>query len=1297
MQPGLGSDAALQVSSTPAASTSDNSKTSKKRKREARAEDAEGTPNKRRSMPAQSTPVEENSGATAREDLYQALRVLLDVLVAPAQTDSRSEENFDNESLKAVLRLDLTTAASLLGRWLGVTTNDASIVAVLEIWKHRITAASDDVLTVFSEQCLVPAMAMMQRLKSQQVLTENNTRTPTISQQISVLERLVAEHVILPAKRQIRQRLKDSSDGDEHGDDAMSGVFSSLRANRQIFDAIPGLFELAIRCTPMSTPRRRIAESPWVESVFLTLANCIGCDLYQRSKQNPAETSIFTELVKLASTHNVNLSRKTTKSILTNFVHRHEQSTDWNMLAQLVKIDSGLFVDEATTLRAVLIATRKASRADHVLIRVEILVPLLKAVVAARNLRKFISLWHDELKAIFEDWPASDRYHSLSSDNLIWEDANLTQALSQYLEVAMTPVQLHDLIADVTDRFATDAQPALIAAHASILVSILTSIRNVENVKIISAKIRTVLDLALSALQSPAMDKGVDHAKGRLWTLIATCHRLYTSTAAPADIAELLTTYDTKLDGLINARLGQGQRADFNQSPSDISSCVACLGSIASDIQARHLDLTSLSSTNSLSAFFRSIEVETSTSLLIDFADVLDSFPILLLQDEYSVEKAALTTLAINKWLRTMKDADHLRENEQVKESLSSVDIVKWTNLLDDCDNIATYKIASAPGEHSQHGDFLGQLVRTPLEYCTEEERNIYIGMLVTMMQHTIASVESWTAAISSMMRLLRHGTTTLAGMHTIDLVKIASRLDQYVITSPELTEHLSSLPLLFSEMCRLIFESHAQIKNGLRDHGMMQETKTLEANLNLDTPSHLATLALMKAIITATFEDRAMFSADEPSIIVILNRYLQEVIRDIHMEATPLRLLEISASLDILASIRAQEVVSENRELLEALLTNQTLRAVDNVSINVMLYSLDCNLRLIRNTTPDLEKTLALLKSIKARQHAKIVEDAVLNNLATAPIHLRLDFMKALTPPSGKQLCGVERLQLLRCLVRASSTARYRTIIPVEFIAPLASSLQLYLPRTTTFATFSCAAQSLQILLESQSKHLPQSVIENTLYTISSICSQSVSPRIAATPQHSRHIFTLTAKLLQTLLNHHRRKLRGRFELVVMALQVLLRCLFTRLSTSTSTSLSQPLWLPSKVSSVDGKGLDASHVSQYTRLLTSICDPTLSVVRSSSSKHGAGGLVDETRKAKRYAGQYVQYVLMELCECQLKGRLVGGAEGGREALTPGIWAMLEVIGKDGLSACMEGMAGGGKTLLRGYWEEWRTVGRGTW
>jgi nucleolar pre-ribosomal-associated protein 2 len=187
--------------------------------------------------------------------------------------------------------------------------------------------------------------------------------------------------------------------------------------------------------------------------------------------------------------------------------------------------------------------------------------------------------------------------------------------------------------------------------------------------------------------------------------------------------------------------------------------------------------------------------------------------------------------------------------------------------------------------------------------------------------------------------------------------------------------------------------------------------------------------------------------------------------------------------------------------------------------------------------------------------------------------------------------------------------------------------------------------------------------------------------------------------KMMQALLMSHRHRLGGRFDVVILALQSLMRCMFVPAGgPSTFGALALPGWLPRNHPATTSddrdakveRGIDAECVTHFTRLLTTICDPT--AIRSSKNKDGAP-LTDETKKAKRYAGQYMRYLLMELCECQLKGRMV---EGGREALAQGVWSMMDVIGREGLDVMSEAMQGGGRSVLRGYWEEWRGVrGRG--
>jgi len=1269
--------------------TSETGKKSRKRKRELQDEDG----NEHKQLKTEEHTL--NGFSTydqtrKRRELYQALHVVLGVLVTPAQPEVHKQDKADIEPIRAALRMHTINAAAFLGRWLDASEDNISFSAALQIWKSRITTPGEDVLMIFSKHCLAPATALLQQLKGERDFIKGGSRKTPIEHQIAIIEKLIAEHVLLPARRRYREQRNSSREANDNDGSILADVLTPLHGNWLIFDGIADLFELAIRSTPMSTPRRRIAESPWLEAMFNALADCIDCDLQTKVKKKSENKSIFSELVQLVSKHNVSLKRSTTKAILQNYVFGDEYNTDRSLLAQLVKIDSGLFVDDLSNLKAVFADAGKI-KSD----RDEVLFPILKALVAARSLQTFVKLWHDRLKYKFQAWSTEDEDRSLSNTAPIWEDANLVQALSQHLEIAMTTRQLTELIEGLVHELTTDKEPGLLAAHASMLNSILTALRNVDYVKLLLPRMREFLDLALARLNT--IDGSQHRAKSRLWTLIATLHRLHTSAAAPVETAKLVMTFDSKLDTMISANLRQRQRIPSESAQYTSPSSLACLGSVCDDIRSRHIALTSFASLKILPSFLRSITSGLPVSVLIDLTDVLSCYPVLLLQAKHSIARVTIVSSAFSTWLRAMKAAGRLEEGMYSTKllthtNLSDSDIVKWNGVLDEVDYINDSDPASVPDHGSPQLGLLGRLSRMPLDQWSSEKEKMWTEWIGYKMRSVINSVESWLVALSALLRFLWRHTPTSLSNSSIDLDNIALRLDECIHESSVSAADRSALTLLFYNVCRLVLDSRLQV-HGDKYNDMQNETTQSTDHLADDTGSHVATLTLLKAIASAQSADGTTFPIDQACIIIVLHKQIQWMTGQARENPDS---VEVAAMLDVLASFSNPEVFSKHKEIIETILDNQKLNTIDDISVKEMRFRLECRLNRAENAAPDIEKTLALLAVVKSKQNAQVVETAVLETLTAAASDARLEFVKALMPSSDKSFFAQEKLQLLHVLVKASSSKQYRSVLPEELMAPLASSSQLSLPKLTTLTLFISTAQSLRHLLESHSRHLPQSVIENVLLTISNTCSPSSSPNIPATPQTSRHIFTLTTNLLQTLLTHHRRKLRGRFELVITALQALLRCLFTGSGTSTFGRIQQPTWLPRKSSSVDGKGLDASHVTQFTRLLTSICDPTLSAVRSGSAKSGPG-LTDETRKAKRYAGQYVQYVLMELCECQLKGRLVGGADGAREALTPGVWAMLEVIGQDGLSACMEGMAGGGRSVLRGWWEEWRTIGRGRW
>lgn len=180
---------------------------------------------------------------------------------------------------------------------------------------------------------------------------------------------------------------------------------------------------------------------------------------------------------------------------------------------------------------------------------------------------------------------------------------------------------------------------------------------------------------------------------------------------------------------------------------------------------------------------------------------------------------------------------------------------------------------------------------------------------------------------------------------------------------------------------------------------------------------------------------------------------------------------------------------------------------------------------------------------------------------------------------------------------------------------------------------------------------------------------------------------------ITQSLLQFHRASLGGRFHLLVPLMQRLLACLFLPSSRDAGTinRFKHPAWLDQT-----NARLTAKHAQKYSRLLENLCNPPQLNVAGSRGK--AAELVDETRKARMHVAQHAPHILHYYCTLILNGKL---GEGMRDALTPGMWAIIDVaeINADdshGVKALSSSMGNADRAVLRGIWEDWRRFG-GAW
>ncbi|KAL9026555.1 MAG: hypothetical protein Q9196_004796 [Gyalolechia fulgens] len=246
------------------------------------------------------------------------------------------------------------------------------------------------------------------------------------------------------------------------------------------------------------------------------------------------------------------------------------------------------------------------------------------------------------------------------------------------------------------------------------------------------------------------------------------------------------------------------------------------------------------------------------------------------------------------------------------------------------------------------------------------------------------------------------------------------------------------------------------------------------------------------------------------------------------------------------------------------------------------------------------------------------------------------------------------------------------------DFLAALASVIHHLcdaLLQPQSFQVLVLSLQNINFVLQKHPRVMIQWHIDQIMAVITTCASRPLSST-SYTPKQNGLLYLALCRLFSTILAFHRKRLGGRYHLILPALQSLLRPLFIPFTAIR----------PSHASS--SHPYTKTHASAYSRLLLQIADPPIS---SLTPRHRSGkenlNLTDATKTAKSVAGQHLHYVVMTYCECQLKGRLEKEV---REQLKPGLWAMLDVIPQEVMRVMNGAMGKEGRGVWKAVYSEWR-------
>ncbi|KAF2809109.1 uncharacterized protein BDZ99DRAFT_521569 [Mytilinidion resinicola] len=183
--------------------------------------------------------------------------------------------------------------------------------------------------------------------------------------------------------------------------------------------------------------------------------------------------------------------------------------------------------------------------------------------------------------------------------------------------------------------------------------------------------------------------------------------------------------------------------------------------------------------------------------------------------------------------------------------------------------------------------------------------------------------------------------------------------------------------------------------------------------------------------------------------------------------------------------------------------------------------------------------------------------------------------------------------------------------------------------------------------------------------------------------------IFIRLCDSIQIILSLHRSRLGGRFHLLMPLLQAFLTCLYIPNTTRRGTSTAHlPPWLAPSL-----HPLSPAAAVAFTRLLTTTSSPTVSAVSGlqKGRKNYHADLVDATKQARQYAGQYMPTLIAAFCKNMLSGRLEPEV---RARLIPGLWSTLDCTDKAALKAMSAAMDGSTRAVWKGVYAEWKKQSR---
>ncbi|GAB7365955.1 hypothetical protein MBLNU230_g7283t1 [Neophaeotheca triangularis] len=378
--------------------------------------------------------------------------------------------------IKALLRWDSSKASALVGSWLSALMYETSLVdfakvegsrlvqSCLKLWALRKPSVDED--EDFANRMLGPLCSALAglihaadvRKTDRKRKRDQDPESDEFQACIKGIEALIARHVFMPARAAFfASKIPPPTEG-EGRQPPNTSLYSKLSHLREGYirrgvvvfswmEVLPILTNVALRCVSLPTPRQKLKEQPWVETLYTAFLNCLVHPDMIESNNIEVQTAILKE-IRQHATLSTDFLREVVKSNVTFADEEWERHME--LCAEVIELDPEVFaLDETTNLSDKLFKaltkygkqiiplneTSAFVSEKQKLCKDGVAAPLLQAAAKTRKLPQFIARWHAELAAMDDirviDW-------------CVWTD--LHDALADVLEVSLTQTQITESI-----------------------------------------------------------------------------------------------------------------------------------------------------------------------------------------------------------------------------------------------------------------------------------------------------------------------------------------------------------------------------------------------------------------------------------------------------------------------------------------------------------------------------------------------------------------------------------------------------------------------------------------------------------------------------------------------------------------------------------------------------------------------------------------------------------------------------------------------------------------------------------